>query len=94
MRFDQAVNSFLDIYKSIDVRIAAYKQDEQWKAGFTIIRFRRENKEELNGLQNQLWRDHEKIENEDFKLFLVAMDVSVWSNFRKNWLENKIVLPS
>ena len=47
MEFSKSVKSYFDCYNSIDVRVAAYKQDDKWIAAIPVIRFRKKSIEEV-----------------------------------------------
>lgn len=92
MEFTKSVKAYFDCYNSIDVRVAAYKQDDKWIAAIPVIRFRKKSIEEVKEIQKNLVRPEEKVESEKFKIFLDVFESSKWEEIRQNWSKNKIIV--
>ena len=92
MEFVKSISAYFDCYNSIDVRVAAYNQDNKWKAAIPVIRFRIESIEKVKELQKNLVRPEEKIESEKFKIFLDVFEPLKWKKICQNWSKNMIVV--
>lgn len=92
MEFAKSISAYFDCYNSIDVRVAAYKQDNKWMAAIPVIRFRKKSIEEVKEIQKNLVRPEEKVESEKFKIFLDVFELSKWEEIRQNWSKSKIIV--
>ncbi len=91
MRILDAINELSDTYKSIDVRIFSFMQDNVWKNIFTVIRFRREDTQELSSKHNELIKKCGKLVNtEEFRTDLFQFPLEKWDEILKNF-SNKFI---
>lgn len=92
MRFIQAADALIDIYNSIDVRVAAYFHDDVWKAACLILRFRQESVRDIELEHIEFLKKTGTIDNNNFRVRLYAFPISDWDLICKNWSKNFISL--
>jgi hypothetical protein len=82
MRFIEVVDSLIENYNSLDVRIVAF-YDGVWKSVLTITRFRVEEVEQVK-------RDHKRLENfgliwnDKFRVGLYVFPIKEWPKIRND----------
>lgn len=92
MHFADAIEGLLDSYNSIDIRTAAFIENNSWQSAVTVVRFRKESTDELEKIHAKLREENGIIENEIFRVSLHSYPITKWKSFRENWYKKFISL--
>lgn len=92
MKLFEVVEKLQDTYNSIDLRVVAFKQDNVWKAAMLVLRFRRENVDELKKTHDELLDKIGRIEDEDFCVKLYSLPIDKWNSIKENFSQKFVCL--
>jgi len=92
MKISQCINLLLDTYNSIDIRTAVYKEDNVWFAALLMIRFRKENEDEVKNEHKILFEKHGIIDEENFKIVFDVLSVNAWKSIIELWGTKSITI--
>lgn len=91
MKVVDAIDELSETYKSIDVRIFSFMQDNVWKSIFTVIRFRRESVEELSTIHEKLIKKcGELVQTDEFRTGIFQFPIEQWNKFLQDF-SNKFI---
>lgn len=92
MYFHQVVSGLIEMYQSIDVRVAAYRDDNTWNSAVLVVRFRKDSVDVLKTIQSKLEADYGLIQADDLKISLHALPIEKWKSICENWYKHFICL--
>jgi hypothetical protein len=84
MRLFEAVDTLLDTYNSIDVRVVAFLDADIWHSAFTVIRFRRETVDELKQIHDKMILKCGLLEKDDIRVRLCQFQTNDWKKIYAN----------
>lgn len=90
MRLFDCIHLLEDTYTSIDIRVAVYKKNDEWHNAIIIIRFRKEDVEEISKNHKELIKKYGEIKEELFRVDLFSLPISKWSEMYANWRQGFI----
>lgn len=93
MRFIEALDSLIENYNSIDIRVVAYYKEEIWQSILTILRFRLEDVEQIKR-QHEKLKDYNLIWNDNFRVGLYALPIKEWPKIQNEFGRGTLVLQS
>ena len=92
MRLVDCIHLLEDTYKSIDIRVAVYKKNNEWQNAIIVIRFRKESVEEISKQHVELLKMYGEIKEELFRVELFTLPISSWNQIYADWRRGLIAI--